>query len=59
MGAFRPFCLGDLTDKGSLENYAMEKDPIKYSTHHTEIHNPTIASMYFESASVSMVTSGC
>lgn len=31
----------------------MEKDPIKHSTSHTEIHNPTVASMYFESASMS------
>lgn len=37
----------------------MEKDPIKYSTRHTEIHDPTIANMYFESAGVSMDASGC
>lgn len=39
--------------------FAVEKAPIKHSTSHTEIHNPTIASMYFESASTSEDASGC
>lgn len=41
-----------LSDKGSPENstFTTEKDSVKHSTSHTEIHQPTTTGVYFKSS---------
>lgn len=50
-----------LSDKGSPENstFTTEKDSVKHSTSHIEIHQPTTAGVYFKSSVGSIDASGC